>query len=132
MPWRAGRVACDTLVRDDGTTFAVLASHAAEPLTVTPALAAEQTLDRVTMAPFGINIVTINGSGPAASAGLTGVPSGPSTVDSPRVRVPWPGGGHPQLLHAGTGPGPPSPDGRHPGWPGTVNPCPAGPVTGDG
>jgi len=32
------RGACDTLIRDDGTLFAVLASHAAEPLTVKPAL----------------------------------------------------------------------------------------------
>ena len=32
------RVACDTLIRDDGTLFAVLASHADEPLTVKPAL----------------------------------------------------------------------------------------------
>ncbi len=32
------RVACDTLLRDDGTLFAVLASHAAEPLTVKPSL----------------------------------------------------------------------------------------------
>jgi hypothetical protein len=30
------RVACDTLIRDDGVLFAVLASHAAEALTVRP------------------------------------------------------------------------------------------------
>lgn len=30
------RVACDVLVRDDGTRFAVLASHAAEKLAVRP------------------------------------------------------------------------------------------------
>ena len=41
----------------------MLASHAAEPLTVTPALAADQSLNPVTMAPFGIKIVTITGSG---------------------------------------------------------------------
>ena len=32
------RVACDVLVRDDGTRFAVLASHADEQLTVKPRL----------------------------------------------------------------------------------------------
>jgi hypothetical protein len=32
------RVACDTLIRDDGKMFAVLASHAAEPLAVKPAV----------------------------------------------------------------------------------------------
>jgi hypothetical protein len=44
--------------------LAVLASHAAGPLTVTPALTAGQSLNPVTMAPFGIKIVTITGSGP--------------------------------------------------------------------
>ena len=32
------RVACDTLIRDDGTLFAVLAGDAVEPVTVKPAL----------------------------------------------------------------------------------------------
>jgi hypothetical protein len=63
------RVACDTLVRDDGTAYAVLASHAAEPLTVTPALAGGgglialdgiQTSDAVTLDPFGIRVVEIS------------------------------------------------------------------------
>jgi hypothetical protein len=54
------RVACDTLVRDDGTTYAVLASHAAEPLTVTPALDGIQTSDAVTLDPFGIRVVEIS------------------------------------------------------------------------
>jgi hypothetical protein len=31
-------VSCDTLIRDDGTLFAFLASHAAEQLTIKPAL----------------------------------------------------------------------------------------------
>ena len=57
------RVACDSLVRDDGTTFAVLASHAAEPLAVQPVLAAGHTLDRVTMAPFGINVLEVTAAG---------------------------------------------------------------------
>jgi len=57
------RIACDSLVRDDGTTFAVLASHAAEPLAVQPVLAAGQTLDRVTMAPFGINVLEVTAAG---------------------------------------------------------------------
>jgi len=57
------RVACDSLVRDDGTTFVVLASHAAEPLAVQPVMAALQTLDRVTMAPFGINVLEVTAAG---------------------------------------------------------------------
>jgi hypothetical protein len=57
------RVACDTLVRDDGTIFAVLASHAAEPLSIRPVLAAEQVLDGVTMAPFGINVRKLTAAG---------------------------------------------------------------------
>jgi endo-1,4-beta-mannosidase len=69
------RVACDTLVRDDGTTFAVLASHAAETLTVKPALAAgaaltplddEEILEGVTLDPFGINVLKITASGATA------------------------------------------------------------------
>ena len=70
------RVACDTLVRDDGATFAVLASHASEPLTLKPVLAdgrALATLDGkeilagVTLDPFGINVFKLTGSGPAQS-----------------------------------------------------------------
>jgi endo-1,4-beta-mannosidase len=62
------RVACDTLVRDDGTTFAVLASHAAEPVTVTPVLAGdaglaamdgEQVGRSITLDPFGITVLTV-------------------------------------------------------------------------
>jgi hypothetical protein len=62
------RVACDTLVRDDGTTFAVLASHAAEPVTVTPVLAGdaglaamdgEQVGGSITIDPFGITVLTV-------------------------------------------------------------------------
>jgi endo-1,4-beta-mannosidase len=67
------RVACDTLVRDDGTTFAVLASHAAEPLTIKPLLAdggalteldGDDGLEGVTLDPFGINIFKVTGSEP--------------------------------------------------------------------
>jgi hypothetical protein len=67
------RVACDTLVRDDGTTFAVLASHAAEPLTIKPLLAdggalteldGDDGLEGVTLVPFGINIFKVTGIGP--------------------------------------------------------------------
>ena len=63
------RVACDTLVRDDGTSYAVLASHAAEPLTITPALAdggevtaldGADTGGRVTLDPFGIRVVQVS------------------------------------------------------------------------
>jgi endo-1,4-beta-mannosidase len=66
------RVACDTLVRDDGTAFAVLASHAAETLTVKPVLAAgaaltalddEEILEGVTLDPFGINVLKLAVSG---------------------------------------------------------------------
>ena len=66
------RVACDTLVRDDGTVFALLASHGAEPITVKPVLAADsvlsalddnQVVEGVTLSPFGINVLRITGSG---------------------------------------------------------------------
>jgi endo-1,4-beta-mannosidase len=66
------RVACDTLIRDDGTLFAVLASHASEPLTVKPALDGGGELTAldgskggpgVTLGPFGIKIMRITGSG---------------------------------------------------------------------
>jgi hypothetical protein len=62
------RVACDTLVRDDGARFAVLASHAAEPLDVKPALAEGLTLatldgedvsGSVTLGPFGIRVLRL-------------------------------------------------------------------------
>jgi endo-1,4-beta-mannosidase len=64
------RVACDTLIRDDGALFAVLASHAAEALTVTPALGGgelttldgEDAADGVTLGPFGIKVLRIAGS----------------------------------------------------------------------
>lgn len=72
------RVACDTLVRDDGALFAVLASHAAEPLTVKPALPCggeltsldgkEEAAEGVELGPFGIKIMRIAGS-LAADAG---------------------------------------------------------------
>jgi endo-1,4-beta-mannosidase len=63
------RVACDTLIRDDGTLFAVLASHAAEPLTVKPGLdGGELTTpegteagEGVTLGPFGIKIFAVTG-----------------------------------------------------------------------
>ena len=60
------RVACDVLVHEDGTRFAVLASHADESLTVKPARPAgqrladlhdESTVDTVTLGPFGIKIL---------------------------------------------------------------------------
>jgi hypothetical protein len=62
------RVTCDMLVRDDGARFAVLASHAAEPLEVKPAqgeqgaFAALSGLDTggtVTIEPFGVAIVAV-------------------------------------------------------------------------
>jgi hypothetical protein len=68
------RVACDTPIRDDGTAFAVLASHAAEPLTVKPVLTGgrtltmldgEEILEGVTLDPFGIDVFKLTGSGPA-------------------------------------------------------------------
>jgi endo-1,4-beta-mannosidase len=60
------RVACDMLVRDDGTRFAVLASHAAEPLTLKPVpgeqgsfatLSGLDTDGTVTIEPFGVAIL---------------------------------------------------------------------------
>ena len=64
------RVACDTLIRDDGTLFAVLASHADEPLTVKPALDGGGELttlegaeagEGVTLGPFGIKVFRVTG-----------------------------------------------------------------------
>jgi endo-1,4-beta-mannosidase len=69
------RIACDTLSRDDGTVFAVLASHAAEPLTIKPVPAAgsglaalddEEVLDGVTLDPFGISVLRVAGNGATA------------------------------------------------------------------
>jgi hypothetical protein len=62
------RVACDTLTRDDGTRFAVLASHADEPLTVKPVLGTGSRLvaldgteitEGVSLDPFGINLFEV-------------------------------------------------------------------------
>jgi endo-1,4-beta-mannosidase len=62
------RVSCDTLVRDDGARFAVLASHAAEPLDVKPVLAdghalatlnGEDVNGAVTLGPFGIRVLRL-------------------------------------------------------------------------
>ncbi len=50
----------ETVRPGDGATFAVLASHAAEALTVTPVLAGGQSLDRVTLDPFGIKVLTVS------------------------------------------------------------------------
>jgi len=70
------RVACDTLVRDDGTVFAVLASHGAEPVTVKPVLPAggglaglndDEVVEGVTLPPFGIHVLKIAGGGDMAT-----------------------------------------------------------------
>jgi endo-1,4-beta-mannosidase len=62
------RVACDTLIRDDGILFAVLASHADEQLTVKPVLSSvgelttlddKETGEGVTLAPFGIKVLKV-------------------------------------------------------------------------
>jgi endo-1,4-beta-mannosidase len=65
------RVACDMLVRDDGARFAVLVSHAAEPVTVKPIIdggtsgGTLTTLDGckagggVTLAPFAVTVLEI-------------------------------------------------------------------------
>jgi endo-1,4-beta-mannosidase len=61
------RVASDTLVRDDGTRFAVLVSHADEPLTLKPVLASGERLttlddedaDAVSTGPFGVAVLKI-------------------------------------------------------------------------
>ena len=70
-------VACDVLVRRDGTRFAVIASHAAEEVTVKPVLgcAADrepprgltplggtEIADRVTLPPFGVKVFKITES----------------------------------------------------------------------
>ena len=65
------RVACDMLVRDDGSRFAVLVSHDDEELTVKPQLGEGErlaTLDEaevvetVTMSPFGIIVLEVTRS----------------------------------------------------------------------
>ncbi|MGH3201499.1 MAG: hypothetical protein ACRDP5_05520, partial [Streptosporangiaceae bacterium] len=85
------RVACDTLVRDDGATFAVLASHAAETLTLKPVLAdgralttldGEEVLEGVTLDPFGIKMFKVTRPRPLMAA-----PVRPRTVPGrPAVR----------------------------------------------
>jgi endo-1,4-beta-mannosidase len=69
------RIACDTLIRDDGAVFAVLASHAAELLTIKPvpaagsglaALGEEEILEGVTLDPFGISVLRVAGNGATA------------------------------------------------------------------
>jgi endo-1,4-beta-mannosidase len=64
------RIACDVLVHEDGTRFAVLVSQADEQLKVKPVLArggglatlgTRDMVDTVTMAPFGINVLLITG-----------------------------------------------------------------------
>jgi hypothetical protein len=65
------RVACDTLIRDDGALFAVLASHTTEQLTVKPALprggeltslGGEETAEGVELGPFGITVLALTRS----------------------------------------------------------------------
>jgi hypothetical protein len=66
------RVACDMLICDDGALFAVLASHAAEQLTVKPTLPCggeltsldgkEEAAEGVELGPFGITVLTVTGS----------------------------------------------------------------------
>jgi len=62
------RVACDTLIRDDGIVFAILASHAAEPLTVKPVVSADgglmtldgqETVAGITLGPFAIEVFEV-------------------------------------------------------------------------
>ena len=69
------RVACDTLIRDDGALFAVLASHTTEQLTVKPALprggeltslGGEETAEDVELGPFGITVLALTRSAPQA------------------------------------------------------------------
>jgi endo-1,4-beta-mannosidase len=68
------RVACDMLVRDDGARFAVIASHAAEPLDVKPAqneqgawaaLAGLDASGTVTIEPFGVAVLEVTAPPPA-------------------------------------------------------------------
>jgi endo-1,4-beta-mannosidase len=62
------RVACDALVRDDGARFAILVSHAAEAVTVKPALAGDARLaslageevdGAVTLPSFGVSVFSL-------------------------------------------------------------------------
>jgi hypothetical protein len=89
-------VACDTLIRDDGALFAVLASHAADALTVTPALTDGElaTLDggkpaqRVTLGPFGIKVLRIAGRQPRRGTGPMAVAISPLITYARRYRTP--------------------------------------------
>jgi hypothetical protein len=69
------RVACDMLIHDNGTRFAVIASHSDRELTVKPTLGADADgqpptgltrlgetciVDGVTLGPFGIEVFKIN------------------------------------------------------------------------
>jgi endo-1,4-beta-mannosidase len=67
------RVAADVLVRADGTRFAWLVSHAAEPVTIKPQLSSGSRLcdldgapagETVTLGPFGVGVFAID-PGPA-------------------------------------------------------------------
>jgi hypothetical protein len=54
------RVACDAVVRDDGTRFAVLVSHANESLTLKPVVE-DATLDHgVSLTPFGTAVFALD------------------------------------------------------------------------
>ena len=64
-------MACDTLIRDDGALFAVLASHTTAQLTVKPALpcggeltslGGEETAEDVKLGPFGITVLALTGA----------------------------------------------------------------------
>ena len=64
-------MSCDTLIRDGGALFAVLASHAAEQLTIKPALpgwgeltshGGKGTAEGVELGPFGITVLSVTGS----------------------------------------------------------------------
>ena len=101
------RVACDVLVHQDGRRFAVLASHADETLTIKPVLAAGEVLlpldedepvDSVTMGPFGINILLINGKQTEDKSRITTrlvrvpIDSMVTLTSSPSVSGPTPSG----------------------------------------
>ena len=69
------RVATDTMVREDGARFAWLVSHAGEPVTVKPAAADGLCLTaldgspvsaEITIAPFGVSVFRLTGTGTAA------------------------------------------------------------------
>ena len=91
------RVAADVLVRADGTRFAWLVSHAAEPVTIKPQLSSGSRLcdldgapasETLTLAPFGVGVFVIEPGSPAGRLRTAGGWAGLTQLEP--VRFSWP------------------------------------------